>query len=387
MSRPRLGIVLTELGLVSEIWALRQARAFESFEPVFFAWSARAGGWHEGAGIETHLFRTPFARPVTPWVRAGWRLGAVRSILPPRTWLQDLRGTLAGAGLDGVLCHFAWNAIPVVEALRREGIPAAAQVHGRDVSMFLRNRAYRAALRRTLPRLRFLAAVGRFQLETLRPYGLPPAHAAIPCGAPLADFAAAPPPERAEGEALRLISVGRLSDEKGVRETLEAAREAAARLPVEWTCIGDGALAEPLRRAAAEAEAATGGALRVRLPGAQAPERIAEALARSHVFTQHSRPADGWIEGFGVSLTEAGAAGLPLVASDLGGIPDQVEDGANGFLFAPGDAAAQAAAILRLADDEALRRRMGAAARRTAARFDAAALARRLEDALLPAFS
>ena len=122
---------------------------------------------------------------------------------------------------------------------------------------------------------------------------------------------------------------------------------------------------------------------KIRLTGPLCPDAVAAELSRAHVFLQHSRPAHGSIEGFGVALTEAGAAGLPLVASDIGGIPDQVEHGVNGFLHEPDDVAAQAEYMLRLARDEALDRRMGAAAREVAQRFDSTVMARKLEGEIL----
>ncbi|MFN3592710.1 MAG: glycosyltransferase, partial [Thermaurantiacus sp.] len=83
------------------------------------------------------------------------------------------------------------------------------------------------------------------------------------------------------------------------------------------------------------------------------------------------------------TLTEAGAAGLALVASNIGGIPDQLAHERNGLLFPEGDVAAQAEAMLRLARDEPLRARMGAEAREVARGFDAARMSARLEGVLM----
>ncbi len=375
---PRLGVVLPEFGIPSQVWAVRQALAFARVEPVLFAWKVAEGAAPMPPALEAHLFRRPYPPPETRLRRFGWKLGLSAAMLPDRAGLADIRQTLLGARLSGVLCHFAAMAIPVTAALDG-ALPVAAQVHGRDVSSFLANPAYVAALRRTLPRLAHLAAVGRFQIETLRPLGLGPAHSVIPCGAPLAQFSARPLPERAPDAPIRFVSVGRISPEKGVMETL-AAFAALDDPQAELVCIGDGPEFPRLREAARPFGA------RVRLPGALPPAEVARELAAAHVCVHHARPAGGWLEGFGVSLTEAGASGLPLVASRLGGIPDQVEEGGNGFLFSPGDVAAQTAAMARLAADEPLRRRMGARAREIAGRFDAGLMAGRLEDALLEAF-
>ena len=82
-------------------------------------------------------------------------------------------------------------------------------------------------------------------------------------------------------------------------------------------------------------------------------------------------------EGAPLSVLEAMAAGLPVVASAVGGVPEIVADGATGLLVPPDDAAALAAALEQLLADAALRRRLGAAGReRVRVRFDLAELQR-----------
>jgi glycosyltransferase involved in cell wall biosynthesis len=83
-------------------------------------------------------------------------------------------------------------------------------------------------------------------------------------------------------------------------------------------------------------------------------------------------------EGLGVAMLEAMASGLTVIASASGGVVDAIEDGVSGVLVPPADAPALAAAITRLWRDEAVRRRIGAAARQRACeRFSVAAMARR----------
>jgi len=65
------------------------------------------------------------------------------------------------------------------------------------------------------------------------------------------------------------------------------------------------------------------------------------------------------MEGLGVSLLQAASAGVPILASAAGGIPEAVRDGVNGILVPPGDVAALAAALGRLVADPDLRRRLG----------------------------
>jgi glycosyltransferase involved in cell wall biosynthesis len=74
------------------------------------------------------------------------------------------------------------------------------------------------------------------------------------------------------------------------------------------------------------------------------------------------------MEGLGVSLLQAASAGVPIVASRAGGIPEAVRDGLNGLLVPPGDVAALGEAIGRVLGDPALARRLGEAGRDLVAR-------------------
>ena len=85
---------------------------------------------------------------------------------------------------------------------------------------------------------------------------------------------------------------------------------------------------------------------------------VPAALAELDVFAMPSTA-----EGFGVAALEASATGLPVVASDVHGIPDVVDHQHTGLLVPPGDARALAAALTRLIDDADLRRELGTAGR------------------------
>ncbi|HWV63611.1 MAG TPA: glycosyltransferase [Oxalicibacterium sp.] len=74
-----------------------------------------------------------------------------------------------------------------------------------------------------------------------------------------------------------------------------------------------------------------------------------------------AHPAD--MEGLGVSLLQASAAGVPIITSRAGGLPEAVADNVSGLLIPPGDVAALAQALRRLLDDAGLRRQMGEAGR------------------------
>ncbi|MGX5730814.1 glycosyltransferase family 4 protein [Pseudoxanthomonas beigongshangi] len=106
---------------------------------------------------------------------------------------------------------------------------------------------------------------------------------------------------------------------------------------------------------------------RVRLPGYQG--KVAGLLRGLDAFVQPSRS-----EALSLSLLEAMAAGLPVIAARTGGMPEVIEDGVNGLLFASEDAHALAWQLKKLLDP-ALRERLGRQARRTQReRFSASAM-------------
>ena len=149
------------------------------------------------------------------------------------------------------------------------------------------------------------------------------------------------------GQPLRLVTVGRLVEKKGIEYVLSAVRLLVdAGLEVEYEVAGDG----PLRVALEAARERLGLQRRVRLLGWSTPAQVREALDRAHVLVAASVTAsDGDEEGIPNVLKEAMASGLPVVATRHGGIPELVEDGVSGFLVAERDAAALAARLGHLA--------------------------------------
>ncbi|HLQ65838.1 MAG TPA: glycosyltransferase [Candidatus Limnocylindrales bacterium] len=110
-------------------------------------------------------------------------------------------------------------------------------------------------------------------------------------------------------------------------------------------------------------------------------EDVVTLLRASDLFVLSS-----YLEGLGTSILDAMAAGLPVVATRVGGIPEAVADGVTGFLVPPLDPPALAEALARLADDAALRASLGERGRAAARQFDAdrtAALTRSLYQLLL----
>ncbi|TEU17247.1 MAG: glycosyltransferase family 1 protein [Dehalococcoidia bacterium] len=93
-------------------------------------------------------------------------------------------------------------------------------------------------------------------------------------------------------------------------------------------------------------------------------EKVAQLMAAANVFVLPSK-----MESFGLTLLEASAAGLPVVCSNAGGIPEVFQDGFNALLYPPGDDNAMAKAIIRLLQDRELAKTISANAVETASKF------------------
>lgn len=179
----------------------------------------------------------------------------------------------------------------------------------------------------------------------------------IPNGIDLGAFAHRTPKPAAAGP--RIITVANLRPEKG-HDTLlaAAARVAQVRPDAEWSIVGDG----PLRTTLEQAVAARGLDGRVRFLGER--RDVPALLAASDIFVLPSR----W-EASPNALIEAMAAGLPVVATRVGGIPELVDDGATGMLVESGDDAALSSAILALLEPDGRADAIGCAARASVERL------------------
>ena len=161
-----------------------------------------------------------------------------------------------------------------------------------------------------------------------------------------------PDPGRREGERDGFLFVGRLAPEKGI-EVLLRAWEAVPR-EVTLTVAGDGPLRDLVERCATDAT-------NIHFIGQCEPSKIIDLMgtARALIFPSI------WYEGQPITILEAFAAGLPVLASRIGGVSELVEEGRNGLLFNPGDAAALADRIRELHANPPLTARMGDEARST----------------------
>ncbi len=197
------------------------------------------------------------------------------------------------------------------------------------------------------------------QEHTSRPVAI------IPYGAATPDSGKPVERQALTGEGpVTVLFVGRLVERKGVEILIRAVADLGCRRPVRLRIIGSGEW-DPVIR---EAARATGTADVVSFGGqATASELIQEYEAADIFVLPAVRDSKGDTEGLGVVLLEAMRFERPVVASEIGGIPDIVTHERTGLLCTPGDSESLAAAIRRLVDNPEFARRLARQGRKEAA--------------------
>lgn len=317
----------------------------------------------------------------------GLALAHLRSLVAaPAAWLGALRLALAdgGAGLgafaragwladrlrrDGVThlhAHFIAEPADVAQlTAAAAGVPFSISAHAKDIYTSREH-----DLRRRLQAARFTVTCTEHNLRTL---------AAVAPGAALhrmyhgIDHAVFHPQQRdtaaGDSAAPLLLAVGRLRAKKGLDTLIDACAVLRQRgRAFRCEIVGYGEEREALR----ERIRALGLEDCFTLPGKLAREQVIARYATAAVFVQPSRiTADGDRDGIPNVLLEAMSMGVPVVASEVSGIPELVADRHNGLLVPADDPRALADAVARLLDDPALAARLAAAGRQTVTeRFD-----------------
>jgi len=172
----------------------------------------------------------------------------------------------------------------------------------------------------------------------------------VPNAVPLVDRDA----PRADSRRV-ILFLGRLGQRKGVDDLIQAFAPLANDFSdVDLVCAGDGAIEATL-----ETVRKLGLETRVSCPGWLRGEAKQAVLSQAVVFALPSHA-----EGLPMALLEAMAAGLPVLATTVGGIPEVVRDGIEGYLVAPGDPDALGRRLKNLLEDDAQRRLLAGNARR-----------------------
>jgi glycosyltransferase involved in cell wall biosynthesis len=271
--------------------------------------SFRHYGLAYGDGIVGNLRRKPWKALLLPAFLASYSRAARR----------------AAGDADLVHAHWLPSALPAVKTRK----PFVLQLWGTDVEL---GRRARWAARRFVRRARLVLCPSQALVEDAHALGARDVRV-VPSGVEIPEAVGAP------AEPPHVLFVGRLSEEKGVDELLEATRD----LP--RVIVGDG----PLRDRVPDAV------------GFVPPRALGRYYERAAVVACPSHR-----EGYGVVAREAMAHARPVVAAAVGGLADAVEDGVTGLLVPPRDPAALRAAVERLLADGELRQQLGSAARRAA---------------------
>ena len=241
--------------------------------------------------------------------------------------------------------------------------------HGSEIIKFARSPLRRKLVRRLICRADRVSTLSNYTQELLLTH-FPEAADKIflTPGAVRSDFAVLPPRRSRSGKKIVVLTVGRLHPRKGHLVTLRALQllpaEVSAR--VEYWIVGGqskGNYEETLRAAAAARPE-----LKVRFFGNLPDAELSDIYDRSDIFAMTSVHQESSVVGFGLVYLEAAAHGIPVVAHDVGGVSDAVFDGTTGLLVPPDRPAQLAAAFEKLIHDENLRRTLGDAGRKWAAR-------------------
>jgi colanic acid/amylovoran biosynthesis glycosyltransferase len=309
------------------------------------------------------------------------------------TRLRELHFLLAGydAGLADFMrrhrvklihAHFGPGGVEIMPLAARLGIPLVVTFHGWDLKvgaeihsrMSLYERLYRKRLPRLLRQASEIICVSQSWANRLRKLGCPPENIHTNyLGVDSRFFDGV----RGEFDPMAIIFVGRLVRLKGVHNLLESLcllrdQGVAAHL----TVVGEGPESNNLRRTA------TGQDLPVRFLGKKTPAEIRELLRHAAVLCAPSTTAGGEMpEALGLTILEAQAMSIPVVATRNGGIPETLEDGRTGYLVDEESPPALAAALGRLLGNVSLNRRFGERARTfVCERFDIDRCYRTLEE-------
>jgi phosphatidylinositol alpha-mannosyltransferase len=281
--------------------------------------------------------------------------GAVSNLAATPTAVSTLRRELRAGRFDVVHLHEPVAPALGWDALTSTGAPLVGTFHCYSESAPPHRAAYLLGARRKLNHLDVRIAVSEAAAWTGRRfYG--GEYRIVPNGVTLPAGGAPPARQRASGEPLRIAFVGQAVERKGLPVLLRAFEALRAQVPAELAIVG-----------ASQEEVAP---LLVEPAGIIALGRVSDAERQQILLAADvlCAPSLGG-ESFGMVLTEAFAAGTPVVASDIAGYRDVVAHGRDGLLVPRGDPTRLAETLRDLALEPSAAMRMGEHARRSAERY------------------
>jgi colanic acid/amylovoran biosynthesis glycosyltransferase len=296
-----------------------------------------------------------------------------------QTWGErTMAGYFQKFGIRAVLAEYGTTGISVMQPAQRAGVPLIVHFHGNDAYNTRILSDHREDYARLFAASSAVVAVSRDMQQQLISLGAPTAKVHyIPYWVDADQFDDARP---AEAPPL-LLAVGRFVEKKAPHLTLLAFEKALQQVPeARLTMIGDG----PLLGTCKHLVQHFGMEQHVAFPGSREHGFVRDRMAQVRAFVQHSvRASDGDCEGTPLSVTEAQASGLPVVATRHMGIKDVVVDGQTGLLVDEFDVDGMAEAMVRLLREPQTASRMGQEGRgRVLALFSYSHTLQRLSDLL-----
>ena len=360
-----------------------------------YSWSYPGGvNRHVQSLAEQMLGNGHDVRVIAPWDPPGRLSNALHRSAPERTELPDylvpagrtvgissngsvsnipvfpeaIRATrreLERGGYDVVHVHEPITPVNAWDVCHSSGIPVVGTLHAYSTKALPNRLATMCGARRTLNRLSARIAVSEAAAWTGRRW-FGGHYEIIPNGVDL-DLSPDLAPE--PSDHLRLLFVGRAEERKGLPILLRAFEALVERFPARLAIVG----VEPgeVRRLLAVPDLER----QIDLHGRVERTELGRLLASADLLCAPSLAG----ESFGMVLTEAFAAGTPVIASGIAGYRDVVEDGVDGVLVPPGDPQALAEAIRQVHEQPGRIEAMGAAARKSSRRFAWPEVARRIE--------
>jgi len=285
---------------------------------------------------------------------------------------------------DARLLHiyFGQIAVHLLPLIRTWKNPSIVSFHGADVTVDMNKPAYRESTRQMLDAVKLVLVRSESLRRALIDLGCDPKKIEVQrTGIPLEEFAFHERSFPNDGE-WRLVQAGRLIEKKGLPVTLRAFAVFLRKYPnATLTIAGEGPLLGELQKLARELNIER----RVSFTGFISQEQLRDIYYRTHIFVHPSQTGhDGNVEGIPNSMLEAMASGLPVFATDHGGIPEAVENGVSGVLVHERDHEAMANALLNATQDsDSLARIARNGAEVVRKNFDLQAQAQRLEEIYL----
>jgi glycosyltransferase involved in cell wall biosynthesis/SAM-dependent methyltransferase len=269
-------------------------------------------------------------------------------------YVQGVATYLKSSGAKAVLLESGLMGAMLGMACEQAQLPYAVHFHGVDAFQYDILEQWRSHYQRFFKTAAAVVGVSQEMVGQLQELGAEPSRLVhAPYGVSVELEALAQP----QNAAPIFLSVGRFVDKKAPQKTLQAFEAVYRKVPESrLIMVGEG----PLLRACQQWAEAQGIGSAVTFSGVQSRRSVSRLMSISRVFVQHSICAEsGDREGLPLAILEAGAHGLPVVATRHAGIPDAIREGRDGFLVDEGDIKAMAVAMYQLAQDAELAGRMG----------------------------